>query len=197
MTYLVVAALESEELAWGAARLFRDAGRSRGDLTLLSQGAVGARLAGLVRHLQVDRLMERDSGGMRRALIGAAIGSGAIEAPVLAWLFLGVDQATAAGLGMDLLALRAFIAGAAWKFGAVLGGYIGLFLGPNEGLDPELLRGYEEHLIQGHLVLAARVARERVPEAHGIFIESAAFAIGDFAGSIPALTREKQPHPAR
>lgn len=191
MRHTVVGILGSEELALGAAQLLHDAGHRRRELALLSDREVHERrLRTMVRHLRIEHLPERDGIPLRQALVGALIGSLVVEVPVLAWLFLGLGQDTAAGLGMNLVALRALIASAAWKFGAVLGGYIGLFLGSDQGLDRDLVRPYEEYLHQGNLVLVARVAPQDVPEARGILIESAALAIGDPASSdLPEANR--------
>ena len=189
MRQRVAAVFDSWELAEAAARLLRSAGLSRGDITLLSNAALpSGGLLRLVRCSAATQLRDREGGALRRALIGAVVGSFLLELPVLVWLFVGLNEAMARQLGMGLLALRVLIATSAWKFGAVLGGYVGIFMSPQPGPEAELLRRYQERLESGGLVMLAQIRRAGLSEVRGILIESTASLVGELGGPAAAGT---------
>ena len=104
---------------------------------------------------------------------GAAAGALAVELPVLATVFL-------LPIGFNI---QVFLAATLWKMGVVLGAMVGVLLGQEHGLEPEVARLYETHLREGRLVLAVRVRRRDLPHARGILLESGAMEVRDEEGT--------------
>ena len=76
-----------------------------------------------------------------------------------------------------------FLASTVWKLGAVMGGLIGVLLGQERGLEPDLARRYEGQLREGRHILVARVRERDLPEARGMLVESGALAVVDGEGT--------------
>ena len=81
------------------------------------------------------------------------------------------------------------LASTLWKIGAIFGGLLGAIVGSKRGLEPRLVRRYEEHIARGALALAARVHHRHAPQARAIFIESGAFDVRNVEGTFVARKR--------
>ena len=67
---------------------------------------------------------------------------------------------------------------------AAKGAMIGVLLGQDRGLEPEVAHRYETHVRDGRLLLAARVRRRDLPHVRGILLESGAQEVRDVEGTV-------------
>ena len=164
----VVGVFRSEEGVLEAAQVLHVAGYARADLDLVTQERVRDwRLPLVTKPVHGGRLMERPEGALRCALRWALIGSLVVEVPVLVWVLLAFDSwATQLFLG-----------------GTLFGGFIGVVIGMDRGLEPEAAERYRKHLAQGSFVLAAKVHQRDVPHARGILLESGSFDVRTIEGN--------------
>ncbi len=159
MSNLLAATFTDGPAARRARELLGDAGHPPGSSLLLS-GAAPA-------------LRQRAECIFRWTAWGAAAGALAVELPVLATVFL-------LPIGFNI---QVFLAATLWKMGVVFGAMVGVVLGQEHGLEPEVARRYEAHLREGRFVLAARIRHRDLPHARGILLESGAVEVRDEEGT--------------
>ena len=156
-----------------AARLIRAAGYGVRDVDMVSRDVSAEPcLEAEERCLGPGRLMERPDGTWPCALRWALVGSCIVEVPVLIWVLLAFDS-----WGIQVL-----LAVSLWKFGTLFEGLLGAIVGSDQGLESDVARAYESHLVHGNLVLAARVAHADAPQARGVMIESGAYDVRNVSG---------------
>ena len=158
--------------SWSSAQvarlLFLEAGQRPEDLVLLSAVDEDAPL-----------LRQRPECILRSGIRWAVIGALAVELPVVAaLLFLPVDAG-----------VRIFMAASVWKAGGLIGAWIGVMLGQDHGLEPEVARRYERLLRRQWVVLAVHVPRRMLRHARGMLVESGAMEVRDVEGTVEAKTR--------
>ena len=118
-------------------------------------------------------LKHRGEAMFKAALRWCILGSLIVEVPTLLILFaLPVD-----------MTVRVFMGATMWKFGAAFGGWIGLIMAEEQGLDSDLAAEYESHLSSGRSVLSADVRRGDRPFARGVMVESGAVDVRDVVGT--------------
>ena len=175
----VVGLFQREKSVAEAAQMLHTAGYFSSDLDLVSKEELrDLSLLSLVRHVHLERLMERPEGMWPSGLRWALIGSCLVEVPVLIWVLLAFDS----------WAVQVFLASILWKFGALFGGMLGAIAGADRGVESQVARRYEECLASGVIALAARVGHRDAPHTRGIFIESGAFDVRNVDGSFIAKT---------
>lgn len=109
-----------DSVARGGREFFHEAGYGPDDVALVSATEAGG--------APVLRL--RPESIFRWAVRGALIGALAVELPVALLAFvLAIDAS-----------IQVFLASTVWKLGAVMGGLIGVLLGQERGLEPDLAR---------------------------------------------------------
>ena len=124
-------------------------------------------------------LRQRPECIFRSAVRWAVIGALAVELPVvLALLFLPVEPG-----------IRIFMAASVWKAGGLIGAWIGVILGQDHGLEPEIAKRYERLFRQQRVVLAVRTPRRMLRHARGLLLESGALEVRDVEGTVEAKTQ--------
>ncbi|MBI4329171.1 MAG: hypothetical protein HY685_04830 [Chloroflexi bacterium] len=177
MAQQVVGVFPSEWLAWEAAGTFSGAGYARRSLTLLAPTDVPQRPPAVARRVQTVALMERAEAPLRAMLRWAVIGAVAVEVGVMLPVLVLVESAP----------VELFLGASVWKLGAFFGGFVGLFLGEGQGLEPRFLRHYEGQLALGASLLVARVRGRDLPWARGVMIEGGSSEVRNVEGTFVAL----------
>ena len=163
MSRTIVGVFDDWPSASAARQLFLEVGYSPEQLTLL-RPADG----------DIPLLRQRPECIFRSAVRWAIIGALAVELPVvIGLLFLPVSAG-----------IRIFMAASVWKAGGLMGAWLGVLLGLDHGLEPEVTQRYERLLKQQKVVLAVRSSRRTLRNARGMLLESGALEARDVDGTV-------------
>ena len=188
MSKTIAGVFREEEGAMEAAQMLSDAGHAPSNVGVFSSQGLGyPHLSLVATPLFVERFVKRPEKALGRALQGAIIGALLVGGLSLIWIFLAFDD-----WGMQL-----FLANAMWKFGVLVGAFIGGVIGAQIGLEDAVADRFNRHLAQGHILLAARVANEKAPEARGMLLESGALSVQDVEGKFIGQGPENAPRPLK